>query len=289
LKNNSSDFSMLKIQNIPIFFTLGIFIIVPSHRNSKILKVPADFKTIQAAMDRAEAGDIVSARGGTYIGRIILKAGVSLLGSGPEFTRIQGDGRGDVVIAADKAVVSGFTIEASGPLYSAIRCDSTSPLIKSNIITHNGAGIFMSDSNAIIEHNLIVENDDESDFGTFAIFCRRGNPVIRNNTIANNYARFAILCDHSFPEVVRNIIAFNLGGIGCENDSGPVLIQNNLWANTVKGNYQGCQPGRDSLSKDPLFIDIKSGDYRLSPESPCITDEKAIGTRGYKIVTKKRR
>jgi hypothetical protein len=269
-----------------LYFSLGVLAILLSQDNPKILKVPDDFRTIQAAMSRAEAGDTISVGKGTYAGNIVLKAGVSLIGGNPEFTRIQGDGRGDVVIAADKAIISGFTIEASGPLYCAIRCDSVSPVIKNNVIVHNGAGILMAESNAVIETNLIVENDDGSDFGTVALLCRGGKPRIRNNTIANNHARFALLCDHSCPEVAKNLIAFNLGGVACANGSRPLLIQNDLWANTLRGDYNGCSPGRDSLSEDPQFVDMKNGDYRLSSDSPCLKNNRNIGMGGHKITRK---
>ncbi len=262
-------------------FSLGVLLVQLSQTDLRILRVPEDFSTIQAAIDRAEAGDTVSVGKGVYVGRIVLKTGILLIGAGPELVQIRGDGKGDVVIAADKAVISGFTIEASGPLYCAIRCGGVSPVIKNNVIARNGAGILMTDSDGLIERNLIVENDDGSDFGTVGILCRRSSPRIRNNTIANNQARFGLLCDHSCPEVARNLIAFNLGGVGCSNGSYPNLTQNDLWANSVRGDYYGCEPGRDSLTENPLFIDMKNGDYRLSPESPCLINGRDIGMQGH--------
>jgi len=267
-----------------IFFSLSVLLVMMPQDSPRIIKVPGEFLKIQAAIDIAKAGETISISAGTYDERIVLKAGVSLIGDGPERTKIQGDGRGDIIVAADKAVISGFTIQNSGSLYCAIRSDSGSPVIKNNIIVRNGAGIVMADSYGVIERNLIVENDDGSDFGTIGILCRGGKPKIRNNTIANNHARFAVLCDRSCPEIVKNLIAFNLGGVGCVDGANPALKQNDLWANSVRGDYDGCAPDKDSLAQNPLFIDMRSGDYRLSPESPCLIDNRDIGMRGHKVV-----
>jgi len=260
-------------------FIVGIYIFITLCINGKteILKVPDCFETIQAAIDSASAGDTVLVSEGIYCERLVLKAGIELLGSDPELTKIRGDGRGDVIVGADNCLISGFTVEESGSQFFAIRCDSTSPTIQKNIIVRNGGGIYLINSNAIIEQNLIVENDDGSDYGTMAIFCRNEKPIIRNNTIANNNARFGIVCDSSNPEIIYNIISHNLGGIGCFNSSRPKLFHNNVWGNSVVGNYYNCEPGIGSISKDPLFLDISKRDYRLSPKSPCLRKDRNIG------------
>ena len=243
---------------------VSIITILCLNSNCEILKVPQNFKTIQAAINSASNGDTVLVSEGIYDERLVIRIGITLLGEGPEFTRI----RGNIIIGADSCVISGFTIMQSGPQFFAIRCDSTSPTIRKNIIARNGGGIYLVNSDAIIEQNLIVENDNGSDYGTIAIYCLSGKPVIQNNTISNNNARFGIVCDNSNPLVMYNIISHNLGGIGCYNSSQPNLFHNNVWGNSVVGNYHDCEPGIRSISKDPLFLGISDGDYRLSPKSP---------------------
>lgn len=245
--------------------------------------IPGQFKSIQAAIDLAKCGDTVFVGKGTYRERLKLKTGVKLKGEGPEVTRILGDGKGEIIIGADNSVISGFTIQQSGNAFFAIKCDSTSPKIYGNILQKNGGGIYLINSSAVIEQNLIVGSDDGSDFGTMAIFCQSGMPLIKNNTIVNNNARFGIMCDHSKPVIKNNIIAFNLGGIGCFNSSLPGLSHNNVWSNDVVGNYTGCKPDVNSISKDPLFVNVSKGDYRLSPDSPCVRGKKMIGSSGYRL------
>lgn len=52
-----------------------------SFTESKIIKVPEDHKTIQLAIDNAEFGDIVKVSAGEYNENIVMKKGVSLIGS----------------------------------------------------------------------------------------------------------------------------------------------------------------------------------------------------------------
>jgi len=266
------------------FFVVVTLMYSAANLAARELKVPGDGKSIQNAIDSAQKGDTIRVGKGIYIERLKLKSGVNVFGSGPEFTKIRGDGKGDIIIGNDDCTISGFTIEKSGNEYFAIRCNSTSPIIKENIVLNNGGGIYLADSKAQLEQNLIVGTDDGSDFGSIAVFCQGGNPIIKNNTIVNNHVRFGIICDNSAPIIKFNIIVFNLGGIGCFNSSKPELSDNNVWNNNVIGNYQDCKPDTNSISEDPLFIDTSKGDYRLSTQSPCLREKGNIGAVGYRII-----
>jgi parallel beta-helix repeat protein len=251
--------------------------------NARVLKVPGRFPTIQKALNAASPGDTVFVKKGVYREMLSLKTGVSLIGENPLSTRIVGNGKGNVITGADRALVSGLTIERSGPQFFGVVCNSTSPVVAGNIIIMNGGGIRLVRSNALVENNLIVKNDNGSDYGTTGIFCQFGKPVIRNNIISNNNARFAVMCDSSSPDIVRNIISFNLGGIGCFGASNPGLHRNDVWENSFAGNYMDCTPDGESISQDPKFMDISKGDYRLKPDSPCLKGNDKIGMSGYRL------
>jgi len=88
------------------------------------LNVPDAYQTIQAAIDAAQQGDVVLVAAGKYVGRIRLKAGVTLKSAGSdepgewglkraEATIIDGGGddrEGPGVLMAPGAILDGFTV-----------------------------------------------------------------------------------------------------------------------------------------------------------------------------------
>ena len=52
------------------------------------INVPLDQATIQAAINAAEADDVVKVSAGGYLENITMKQGVDLIGSGPEYLSI---------------------------------------------------------------------------------------------------------------------------------------------------------------------------------------------------------
>jgi parallel beta-helix repeat protein len=235
------------------------------------IQVPHDFKTIRSAIDSAKTGDTITVAAGIYNERLKLKEGLTLLGSDVDSTIIDGSGAGDLIIAADRCVIANFTLSNAGDLYSAIICEGGSPTIRHNKIIENGVGIRCTDNaSAVIEYNVIARCDDGSDYGTVAIACIKSSPTIRNNTIAYNAAHFAVLCDSASPQIINNIIVNNWGGIGCLNNSMPILSYNDVWSNVTFGDYSGCPAAKNSISADPLFVDHAANDFRLKPNSPCV-------------------
>ena len=141
------------------------------------ISVPGDYATIQEAIDAADSGQVVTVAAGTYVGRINLKKGVSLIGAGAESTIIDGDGESGAVWGADDARISGFTITNS---QRGVFVWSSSPTIDNCVLTANGQGI-ATDANAVIRHNLIIAN---TDYGIFT--GSEGLPTITNNLVVAN-------------------------------------------------------------------------------------------------------
>src|SRR3989338_10803330 len=105
-----------------------------------IINVPADYSTIQEAIDAAGYGDSVLVAPVTYVENIVLKSGVVVQGAGADVTTIQGTGNGSVVSATrvdSTTKIDGFTITGGGNTYygGGINCQNSDLVISNNIIT----------------------------------------------------------------------------------------------------------------------------------------------------------
>ena len=162
------------------------------------INVPADYTTIQAAIDAAVNGDTVLVAPGTYheridfLGKAITVASTSI--SNPAATVINGDAGGSVVTFKSgetaAAVLGGFTIT-------------------------NGSGT--------PDHYWL--------FGG-GVYCYYSSPTLINNTISGNSAvkdtfglGGGVYCSHSSPTLTNNTISGNSanrgGGVSSEDDSSP--------------------------------------------------------------------
>jgi len=182
--------------------------------------------------------------------------------------------------------------------------------IRNSAADNDGAGIYMDESCTVVRDNTIRANTAEDNGG--AIHCRDSSPDIAGNTIEANRAADGpgVWCKDSSPAIVNNVIARNTatdeggaiccreqcapqirnntfvanvasagGGIHCEQDSGQVVRNCILWANT-SGNLHGCTAayscvqggaeGIGNISLYPYFVDMAFGDYHLLSYSPCI-------------------
>jgi len=248
-----------------------IFLLFLTSVMARTIHIPADFASIQAGIAAAQSGDTIKVAPGLYYERLHLKPGVLLSGSGHDVTIIDGSGAGDVIIGADRGIITGFTIRNSGLMNCAIRCIGVSPVIRKNQIIRNGSGIICIDgANPIIEFNIISRCDDGSEFGTLAVLCNRSSPTIINNTISYNASRFAVSCDSAFPLIKNNIISNNWGGIGCFNEAAPILRYNNIWHNSTFGDLSDCERCDCCISDNPQFIDPANDNFSLGRDSPCI-------------------
>ncbi|MHC4945643.1 MAG: right-handed parallel beta-helix repeat-containing protein, partial [Planctomycetota bacterium] len=208
-----------------------------------IINVPADYITIQAAIDRAVDGDTVLVAPGTYVENINFKGkGITVKSSsGAESTVINGmdpqdPDYGSVVFfmkweQAD-SVLEGFSLMKGSGTYQDYW----------GFLDPYGGGIFCKASSPTILNNIITEN--KADFGG-GISCLDGaSPVIFNNTIVNNQVGppaglgggGGIYCDSSSPMISNNLISENLaeafgGGIFCWDNSSPMIIDNRICFN----------------------------------------------------------
>ena len=153
-------------------FTLSITIPAVA---GKIIRVPANQPTIQAAINAANNGDTVVVSPGTYFENINFfgKAITVKSSNGSSVTIIDGQRLGSVITfdsnETSTSVLTGFTIQNGDANNSPARegggiaVEAASPTIKSNVIQNNwgsngGGGIGLGFASPLIQGNIIRNN-----------------------------------------------------------------------------------------------------------------------------------
>jgi len=231
--------------------------------------VPADFPTIQQALDASGVGDVVLVAPGSYVGAITLSSrheGVRLASSaGPDVTIIDGGRSGSTIRCGGvgpATVIEGFTITGGGEvphtvtIGGGIRIDGASPTIRGNTIRGNtsvaAGGIYVDGGAPVIVANLIADNEAPGGSGG-GIYCDHdARPRIQDNVIVGNscaaYGGGVTVWEGSAPAITGNTIASNRGSLGgggiyVTRDSHPVVTRTIVAFNTV---------GSGVVQQDPL-------------------------------------
>jgi sugar lactone lactonase YvrE len=268
----------------------------------KTLRVPADYPTIQAAINAASnlTNDTVLVSNGTYYENLDFNGKVVTITSvnGPQVTIIDGSDAGPVVNFSHGegagSVIKGFTIQ-NGYNWegSGMTLLGSSPTIIGNIFQNNaeevgyyGAAIGGNNASPIVEQNLFQNNTADSQYLSGVIsFINESSPIIANNVFANNPC-LAINMIGNTPIIINNTIVNNNAGISassgiiCNN----ILFNNSLgvgsagdvWQNNLVYGGQTLYSGQDltgangNISTNPFFACLPSGDFHLLAGSPCI-------------------
>jgi len=224
---------------------------------------PADFSTVQAAIDDASDGDKVIVADGTYTGTgnwdIDFKGKAITL-------RSQNDPDKCIIDCAStwrvphrgfyfhsgesaKSVVDGFTITGGAHMYGAgIYCSKSSPTIRNSVISGNtakgwiigpdpegyGGGVFCSVASPTITDCIITNNYAETSGGGL-FFDPNSSPVVQNCTISVNkisemwWSEAAAIYNKGCMKLVNCTIGYHntvRGKFNIRNLGANVLIQN---------------------------------------------------------------
>ena len=194
---------------------------------------PADFSTIQEAINAASPGDTVYVHNGTYYENVVVNKTVSLIGENRRDTIIDGKSTGNVVeVTASNVTITGFTIQESGTVHRNygiyIGESSSGNKLSYNIIKNNYDGICLleSSSNSLSRNNITANNHD-----SIYLYSSSSNIIFENNITNNNFGiRLFEWSNHN--SITRNKITHNDYGIDLTESSS----DNNVSRNNITNN-----------------------------------------------------
>jgi parallel beta-helix repeat protein len=232
---------------LPVFFTFAVALYSTVALGATIY-VPADQPTIQAGIDAASPGDVVSVADGIYTGAgnknldFNGKAITVQSENGPAncFIDCEGVGRafGFDNGEGQDSVLSGFTIKNSEVGYDAIVCsNSSSPTLTNCIITDNGgSGIFCGDNSSPTITNCTISNNT-ADYGG-GLHCNNASATISDSVITGNANNTGTIhCAENCSLTITNCsVTDNTGGgITCYDSPSLTITTCSITDNTGRG------------------------------------------------------
>lgn len=196
---------------------------------------PAQFSTIQEAINNASSEDTIFVHNGTYLENLVVNKSVSLVGEDRDFTIIDGNQTGNVInITANNVGVTGFTIKRSGanPYNSGIHIEYYgSNVISQNIITDNTNGISLYSSN----HNVVSDNALINNYNGMYLAYYSSNNTVQRNVISDNNFGGVSLYFSSNNVISGNIILCNYVGVSFDSSSNNLVTANTILNNLGDG------------------------------------------------------
>jgi parallel beta-helix repeat protein len=240
---------------------------------------PANFASVQAAVDAAKAGDIIQIAQGVYPELILLKSGITLRGSDRNTTilRYPKDRWPPAAILtlkdAKDIVIENLTIDGEGEARYGIFADhSTFTLRRCRVQNAMRRGIEALFSSIILTQNRIHDNNDG-----IRIIQSPGKCVIEGNIIQNNNG-FSLVVDTVENLIVEDNLFLN-NNIGLIVTKGKLTLsgnrfQENNWVCSLN-DVSGLIENNHLLRNSSLNLRIRNS--KLEIRDNIITENRGIG------------
>lgn len=251
--------------------------------NERILRVPLNFTSIQAALNNASSGDTIIVAPGLYRENLVIGKNVTLMGEDRDTTIVDGAGLGDTIsIKSDLVTIKDLTVvsKSTGAPVSGIVVDHHNGVIVDGAVV-SGTSYAMSliyCSNSVFSNNIIVN----STFGIQLVDAIYN--VFSNNTISGNDEGITFdYINNNYNVFFGNTLSGNGEGAVIRQSSlrnsfyhnnfiDQIMIETdeaNFWSRSGEGNYWGSYKGQD----------LHSGPYQNESGSDGIADESyQVGT-----------
>jgi parallel beta-helix repeat protein len=212
LKKKFVSFSIMFILILASYGVIDLNFEISTSVKAATIYVPADYPTIQKAIDAANPGDFVFVSIGSYYENIVIDKTITLIGEDKETTMIEGSpGKTTVWIKdVDGVKISGFNITGGPSTVGDIGISfehANNCIITGNIIYGNFLGIWLHShsSSNIIDGNLFFNN-----FRGLQV-TSSNNEIINNDIFSNSNT--GVWVHSSFIEITGNNILNNYHGI----------------------------------------------------------------------------
>jgi len=200
------------------------------------INVPADYPSIQQAINHAAVNDTVRVATGTYHELVLLNKTVHLVGESLKTTVLDGQGQGAIVtVTVNSASISGFTIMNAPAYGNAVELSHMRFVnVTGNTINSNPGSIRASSAGV----DLYGSNDSlvDSNFFTYDLYGVNMTFSTRNR-ISNNQMSSGVIDGVEVVDSFRNLI-FQNSFVGAEDGvdlMGSLTSLNNVTRNLFKG------------------------------------------------------
>ncbi len=184
-----------------------------NHAFARTLRVPADYPTIQAAVDAAQSGDLVLVSPGVYHEAVRIKT--------PGIT-LRGLDRNTTILDGQSQMPNAITATADG-------------VIVENLTAHNYAGNGFFWSHVTGYRGSYLTAYDNGDYGIYALHSTQGefdHDYASGNPDSGFYIGECFPCD----ALITAVVSENNGlGYSGTNAGGNLIIKNSTWRSNAAG------------------------------------------------------
>lgn len=211
----------------------------------------ADYTRINDALTQANSGDTILVKPGTYNEMVTISKSITLKGTNPENTKIEGFNWSSVIqIKSDWVNVSGFSIIGSGTKYfnaGILIGNHQNCNVSNNNCSGNYIGILIYGSNNIIADNICNSNSEDG----ILIYGTSSNRPTQNR-ISNNK------CNYNKENGINSTTYTNTG-------SNNYFINNTCFSNSNHGIYSNML--FNTISNNSCFKNNVSGIYIITSKN----------------------